>query len=79
MVLTVWGFFLAMRTIVPHINSIDKAYVLLLEQVNSGTYVSEPKILIKDGLKDFFNTKISDINLLDYECSEENFKYDIAV
>ena len=41
--------------------------------------MSEPKILINESLKDFFNAEISDITLVDYECSEENFKYDIAV
>jgi len=57
----------------------DRHEKLLLEQVNYDIYVSEPKILINESLKDFFNTEISDITLLDYECSEENFKYDIAV
>lgn len=57
----------------------DRHKVSLLEQVNYDIYVSEPKIIINESLKDFFNTKLSDITLLDYECSEENFKYDIAV
>lgn len=52
---------------------------LLLEQLKSDIYVSEPKILINESLKDFFNAEISDITLLDYKCSKKNFKYDIAV
>lgn len=52
---------------------------LLLEQLRSDIYTSEPKILINEGLEDFFKTELKDIYLVDYKCSNKNFKYGIAI